>query len=217
MSEFVFTVPMGGASLNQTSASSITPTPEARVRPYRKACIHCHDRKVKCDKQSPCSNCQKLLLECSFPSPFRTSSRQPKEKAAEESKEPDAELLERIKKLEGAIQDLGALKKEVLRSRKRRKGQTSEDSDDDADVQSDGDERRDRSSDAGTAADIEREIGKLVVEEGKSRYISGGFWGSLEEEDVCQMSFPVCAANQIMLTRLAEQRPTRNSRGSDLR
>jgi Fungal Zn(2)-Cys(6) binuclear cluster domain len=198
MSEFVFTVPIGAASLNQTGASSSAPTPKVRTRPYRKACVHCHGRKVKCDKQSPCSNCQKLLLECSFPSPFRTSSRQAKEKAAEKGKEPDAALLDRIKQLEVAVQDLGALKKEVMRSRKRRKGQSSEDSDDDADGRSDDEEGRDHSSEAGPADDTGREIGKLIVEEGKSRYISGGFWGSLEDEDVCQMFFLACAVNQTM-------------------
>ena len=32
---------------------------------------------------------------------------------------------------------------------------------------------------------IDQEVGKLIVDEGKSRYITGGFWASLDE-DVCR-------------------------------
>lgn len=192
MSEFIFTLPVGGASLDETNAPSFSiPTPEASVRPYRKACIHCHDRKVKCDKQSPCSNCERFSLECTFPSPFRNSSRQPRQKEAEASKNPDTALLQRIEKLEGAVQDLGTLKNEVLRSRKRRKRQSSEESDL-GDSQSDSNEERDRGNRVADVGNIERAVGKLVVEEGKSRYLSGGFWGSLEE-NVCQQ--PSCDPN----------------------
>jgi hypothetical protein len=180
MSEFVFTVPREGVTQSQLNVSSGAPTPEIRVRPYRKACIACRDRKVKCDKQAPCSNCQKLLLECSFPSPFRPSSRQPKGSVAEKSKESETELLERIKKLELAVQDLSELKNEVLRSRKRRKGVSPEGSDVEDDQSFDGGENEQGEAEA--AGSMERDVGKLVVEEGKSRYISGGFWAGLEED-----------------------------------
>jgi hypothetical protein len=79
-------------------------------------------------------------LECSFPSPFRPSSRQPKGSVAEKSKESETELLERIKKLELAVQDLSELKNEVLLSRKRRKGVSPEGSDVEDDQSFDGGE-----------------------------------------------------------------------------
>lgn len=189
MSEFTFTLPVGGASLNETNAPlSSIPTPEASVRPYRKACMHCHDRKVKCDKQSPCSNCQEFSLECTFPSPFRNSSRQPREKETEASKNPETTLLEMIEKLESADEYLGTLKNEVLRSRKRRKRQNSEESDL-GDSQSDGNEERDPGDRVTAIGNLERVVGKLAEEEGRSRYLSGGFWVSLEESVCRQSSF----------------------------
>lgn len=181
MTEFIFTTPIEGVSQNRAQVPSSASTPVASVRPYRKACIVCRDRKVKCDKQSPCSNCQKLLLDCVYPSPFRPTSRPPKEKVAEKSsKETEQELLERIKKLEGAVQDLSGLRNEVLRSRKRRKDTNLEDGDTERD-QSYADEEHGHSK-ADIVSGIDREVGRLIVEDGKSRYINGGFWTSLEQD-----------------------------------
>lgn len=182
MSEFVFTVPIEGTSQSYTNASSSTSTPEAKTRPYRKACVHCHDRKVKCDKKSPCSNCQRFHLECTFPSPFRHSSRQTKDKHVSGNKDANEDILKRIKKIESAMQDLNALKKDVLRSRKRRKEQSSEDSEEDGSLSAGGEDHGHGNS--GVTDSLDHAVGKLIIEEGKSRYISGGFWSGLEEE-VC--------------------------------
>lgn len=181
MAEFIFTPPSGGASLGETNArSSSIPTPEAMVRPYRKACIYCHDRKVKCDKQAPCSNCQRFSVECTFPSPFRSSSRLRQEKAVEASKFPETALLERIKKLEGAVENLGKIQNEVLGSKKRRRRQSSEESELEG-SQSDGNEERNHGERVAAVGKLQRAVGKLVLEEGKSRYLSGGFWSILRE------------------------------------
>jgi hypothetical protein len=178
----MFTLPVQGVSPKRTEVPAGEQMPEARARPYRKACVPCHDRKVKCDKQAPCANCQKLQLDCIFPSLFRPSSRQPKGKTGERSNEPEAELLERIKKLEGAVEDLGALKNEILRSRKRRMAANSESSDEEDDLNYEDGGLGHR--EAGASGVIDQAVGRLIVEEGKSRYVSGGFWASLDE-DVC--------------------------------
>ncbi|KAJ9633442.1 hypothetical protein H2204_006992 [Knufia peltigerae] len=52
-------------------------TPAERP-PKAFSCIRCFERKVKCDKQSPCSNCSKSQVECIFrvpPAPRRRKKR----------------------------------------------------------------------------------------------------------------------------------------------
>lgn len=42
------------------------------------SCVVCHNRKVKCDRQEPCSNCAKAKVECVYrPPPPRRRKRGP--------------------------------------------------------------------------------------------------------------------------------------------
>jgi hypothetical protein len=42
---------------------------DAGLRPH--SCLSCRQRKVKCDRQTPCSNCVKAAKQCSFILPVR--------------------------------------------------------------------------------------------------------------------------------------------------
>src|SRR2546423_9052138 len=67
----------------------------------QRSCVTCRRRKVRCDKIHPsCTNCSKAGIECVFPGPGRAKRKTRKPQ--------DAELLARLKKLEGVIQSLGA-------------------------------------------------------------------------------------------------------------
>ncbi|KIV95466.1 hypothetical protein PV10_03120 [Exophiala mesophila] len=70
---------------------------EVRSKPF--SCLRCFERKVKCDKQSPCSNCTRSKAECTFRIP--PPSRRRKKKPAEEA------LLERLKQYEALLQSKG--------------------------------------------------------------------------------------------------------------
>ncbi len=59
------------------------------------ACILCHQRKVKCDRKFPCSNCIKSQTECV---PATAVRRRPRRQFAEH------DLLERIRKYEELLQ-----------------------------------------------------------------------------------------------------------------
>ena len=65
-----------------------------------RSCVTCRRRKVRCDKRNPCSNCVKQGIECIFPGPGRAPRKA--------RKPPDAELLLRLRKLEGVVKSLGA-------------------------------------------------------------------------------------------------------------
>lgn len=155
-----------------------------------RSCVTCRRRKVKCDKKHPCTNCSKAHIDCIFPAPGR-APRKPR-------KPQDGELMERLRKLEGVVQSLGVgvddddaspdgqnghnetedeqLRRklaEVKELRRKKYVQLDEDK---------------------SSAGIESRFGRLVVDEGRSRYINPSFWASLSDE-VC-----VESSNSVLST-----------------
>jgi hypothetical protein len=65
-----------GHDLNPSSAQSaeqnrVSSSPEASLStPHRnilRSCLTCHQRKIRCDKRSPCSNCVRNDVLCCYP------------------------------------------------------------------------------------------------------------------------------------------------------
>ncbi|KAH0543582.1 hypothetical protein FGG08_002143 [Glutinoglossum americanum] len=118
------------------SKSTSKSPPSAHLNP--RSCVTCRRRKVKCDKHSPCSNCTKAHIPCIFPERGR-AVRRPR-------KPPDNELLKRLAKLEGVVEELS--------------GQVA-------------------MEEGGVGAQFvkneipasEKESGRLVIDEGRSRYV----------------------------------------------
>lgn len=61
-------MPSQGSGAGQ--ASSAAPD-QLRMRSIRsiRSCLRCHQRKVRCDKTSPCSSCTRMGVFCSYPGP----------------------------------------------------------------------------------------------------------------------------------------------------
>ncbi|KAF2801693.1 uncharacterized protein BDZ99DRAFT_402906 [Mytilinidion resinicola] len=147
---------------------------------HPRSCVTCRKRKVKCDKRNPCSNCTKAKIECVFPSPGRAprKSRKP----------PDGELMERLRKLEGVVQSLNAQVEEEQQAHggsgegASRQGSTAE-----------GDSKPHCPMGAesprvvvdNSVEGLENRFGRLVVDQGRSRYINNSFWASLNNEVCC--------------------------------
>ena len=160
-----------------------------------RSCVTCRKRKVKCDKRHPCSNCTKASIECVFPGPGRAPRR---------SRKPaDTELLARLRRLEGVVQSLGKGIDEDGDKDGDKDGEmdtelaeTKQDPPPQPGQQNGGDSARPKSScqkhledgpyvqkKAGKeSAPLVKEFGRLVVEDGRSRYVSNKFWNSLSEE-----------------------------------
>jgi hypothetical protein len=47
---------------------SPTASLSARHKKVERSCILCHQRKIRCDKRSPCSNCVRVDVLCCYPS-----------------------------------------------------------------------------------------------------------------------------------------------------
>nr|XP_036574332.1 transcriptional regulatory protein C139.03-like protein 10 [Colletotrichum truncatum]KAF6780747.1 transcriptional regulatory protein C139.03-like protein 10 [Colletotrichum truncatum] len=74
-----------------------------------RSCVTCRRRKVRCDKQMPCSNCRRAVIQCIFPAPGRAPRRpRPKDPNAppKNSSEREVELMKRLRKLEGIVEEL---------------------------------------------------------------------------------------------------------------
>ncbi|KAI9839762.1 MAG: hypothetical protein M1838_004264 [Thelocarpon superellum] len=169
-------VPPSSSALGPSQAPPAPPTPTGPPPPPNpRSCILCRRRKVKCDKCSPCSNCAKANLVCTFPSPGRAPRR---------SRKPsEGELLSRLRKLEGVVKEL-------------RRGEKAAGIDHEDDKERLDDSRSVASAPARANEDrgplslsrpaetgsLEKGIGRLVVDEGRSRYVSSVFWSSLTDE-----------------------------------
>ena len=153
-----------------------------------RSCVTCRKRKVKCDKKQPCSNCQKANIECVFPRPGRAPRRT--------KKPPDAELLARLRRLEGVVQKLGkGVDGEDLSPEARSPEIVSQNTGSQATSQPEANGTDEcefvakfRHLDPETrfkkfsSLTLDREMGRLVVGEGRSRYVSNSFWAGLTEE-----------------------------------
>ena len=155
-----------------TSKSATSPTSTSGVNP--RSCTTCRKRKVRCDKRHPCSNCHKAGIECIFPRPGRAPRRS--------KKPPDSELLARLRRLEGVVQSLGKGadgEDLVLDENQRQKDDAPEEPLHEL-GHPPGCEKRDRASENSTG--LEKEMGRLFVGNGKSRYVSNSFWANLTTE-----------------------------------
>ena len=145
-----------------------------------RSCVTCRRRKVRCDKKNPCSNCIKQHIECIFPGPGR-APRKPR-------KPPDSELLLRLRRLEGVVKSLGAQVEEdgsvtqppqpqqiqpPQRSMSLVQDQLSQYSSGESPEPPDGQPKR---------TSIDKHLGRLVINEGRSRYVSNAFWTSMGDE-----------------------------------
>ncbi|KAL8713350.1 MAG: hypothetical protein Q9220_002549 [cf. Caloplaca sp. 1 TL-2023] len=156
------------------------------TQPNPRSCVTCRKRKVRCDKRHPCSNCNKAAIECIFPGPGRAPRRS--------RKPPDAELLARLRRLEGVVQHLGKnvdeeegkveemVKEEPMPSFEIGEG-IAKSLEGERKIPKNcglfnGPEPPRKSSVDGAT----KEFGRLVVDEGRSRYVSNKFWTSLGEE-----------------------------------
>ena len=123
------------------------------------SCVVCAQRKVKCDKQRPCSTCSKNGAECIYRDlrpPQRGKKRLP----------PDEDLQARITRYEELLCKFG-IDPETGRERHPESSRTSDRNVSESLNESAGKSVQDE------ARTVDGGEGRLIVEEGKSRYVEG--------------------------------------------
>lgn len=183
---------------------SSNPTPEkadiladpAGPHHVPRSCTTCRRRKVRCDKKRPCSNCTKAGIECIFPGPGRAPRKA--------RKPPDTELLARLRRLEGVVQNLGAQVDDedgaaISTGVRPPSGSQSPIERDLVNNYCDADPKR-----ALPKRPLYKEFGRLVIDEGRSRYVSNAFWASLGDEVGLFVESPSTAANGSQVAEMRD-------------
>ena len=158
------------------SPPSLAPpsVPSPLLRKYPKACIVCRNRKVKCDRQLPCSTCRRWgIQDCVYPSPIRVSPRPRRNEAARNDHErPDRLLLDRLRKLEIMVQKLGG---------NIDADGSSANSGTPAEARAGGSGLRSPEDSTNDGTSSEKGVGRLVTKNNRSRYLSPAFWVGVDE------------------------------------
>ncbi|KAJ5629161.1 hypothetical protein N7528_002818 [Penicillium herquei] len=180
------------SSPSENSPKSVQPTvPATAPRPppsdsaTARSCVTCRRRKVRCNKRSPCSNCVKASTECVFPPPGRAPRKS--------RRQPDVDLQARLRRLEGFIAQLSEKGADVNLSPSQLAASfssaattnpTSPTSKESTNIN--GQEAicpfEDNDPKKLVPRKFENEFGRLVIDEGRSRYVSNRLWASLGDE-----------------------------------
>ena len=200
--------PMTAIPFDQPIALTESGTPVLNPR----SCIICRKRKVRCDKTMPCTNCRRAQIACVFPAPGR-ARRQPRLRDPNAPPKPstsqrETELIKRLRKLEGVVNELS--------SQVETKGSTGGSRSFSAEAEANGDtggtnqynsgssvgnvdsprmlqgvaavreaaEEAKRKTEGHDPSGIQKQLGRLVLHDGgkTSRYINRGYWSKLNDE-----------------------------------
>ncbi|KAH8698681.1 fungal-specific transcription factor domain-containing protein [Talaromyces proteolyticus] len=145
----------------------------ARLR----SCVTCRSRKVRCDKQSPCSNCRRANIACVVPStdrPPRWARRLDRitNNAASASDPRVNQVMERLHTLEGLVKELSGQLEQANATANSTVASSSGDT-----------EPPQENSSNTSPANVQNKFGRLVLQDASSsRYISSGFWSRVGYE-----------------------------------
>ena len=151
------------AASPEKNASSLTPaSTDAPKKP--RSCATCRTRKVRCDKKSPCSNCRRAKIACVVPSDDKPPrwARQLERSGLNAQDGPGAAVvMNRLRRLESMVKDLTAQLEQAHTS------PSSHDA---------------HSSPASSESTVQSGLGRLIIGDTSSRYISSNFWSRVTDE-----------------------------------
>ncbi|KAH7354539.1 hypothetical protein B0T11DRAFT_128981 [Plectosphaerella cucumerina] len=159
------------------------------VSQNRWSCVSCRNRKIKCDRKSPCGNCTRSKIECVASSSSRMS-RKPRRR-------PEDALIERLARLEGIIDVLkqqGQVEiddgmsvflgspREAQRFYRRLKALGVTGSANDPLRGRGHGERPPSTTEDSNHLPLEHRLGKLILHQEGTRYINDSFWANIDQE-----------------------------------
>ncbi|PYH41783.1 Zn(II)2Cys6 transcription factor [Aspergillus saccharolyticus JOP 1030-1] len=165
---------------------SALPTP-AKPR----SCLVCRQRKVRCDKQSPCSNCRRGKIACISPSttdlPPRWARRLHPPQCSNPTVSPSVHrdmgldhLMDRVNTLESLVQEL---KDQLARSPGSERSDQNDLSESHSPTRACRNVHARESSCRVDTNHVSTQLGRLVLQDAnRSRYVSSGFWSRVEDE-----------------------------------
>lgn len=188
-----------GSEKNATSpASARIPSSAPALAPKLRSCLVCRTRKVRCDRQSPCSKCRRANIACVFPSTDRpprwarrlerlTDNAASSNALAPQDADPGvAKVMERLRNLEYLVKELsGQLEQAHAEASSAGGGSSGANSPGSSTQDRDAEHQRYTSSATNTSS-VQKQFGRLVFQDAsRSRYVSSGFWSRVNDE-VCR-------------------------------
>jgi hypothetical protein len=129
---------------------------DATTTESRHPCVSCQRRKVKCDRKSPCSRCLAYGQDCRQPETRRAPRRA--------RRAVPSLVSEKLRQLEKSLDEVRAA---VLSDKPEETSETAET----APVASEGQPQP-----------LENTLGRLIIEDENSRYISSSSWANLADQ-----------------------------------
>ncbi|KAI1123588.1 hypothetical protein F5Y10DRAFT_280817 [Nemania abortiva] len=178
----------GPAANTTTTSGSTTATTTNTAPPKVRSCVTCRSRKVRCNKESPCSNCRRAGIPCVVPSADRpprwarrlervAQNAAAEERLAQAAHPPTAQVMDRLRNLENLVKDLSSQLEQAHAAANSSAGGSPASSHD-----RDGDHQRTASPPTATG-NIQSRFGRLVLNDAsRSRYVSSGFWSRVNDE-----------------------------------
>ncbi|KAI0441194.1 fungal-specific transcription factor domain-containing protein [Xylaria telfairii] len=152
----------GGTRADETDAGTNSKSAQMGQPTHLRSCVLCRQRKVKCDRRQPCSNCLRAGANCVHPPGAGRAAKRPRQAV-------DVKVLDRLSQLETTI---------------RRLQQQTKERDAEPQITSESPqalESRVLADEASQETEAATELGRLVVEESQSRYVSNVMWADLTE------------------------------------
>ncbi|KAJ5153139.1 uncharacterized protein N7482_009617 [Penicillium canariense] len=156
------------ASSPQGRGEDSAPTSGAGRAPKPRSCVVCRSRKVRCDKQSPCSNCRRANIACIVPCKDR-----PPRWARRLAQPATEDVMERLRALENLVRDLSGQLEQANARANSVTGSSTHD--------------RDVSPQATVSptdsVNVQKPFGRLVLQDAnQSRYLGSSFWSRVNDE-----------------------------------
>ncbi|KKK19414.1 hypothetical protein P175DRAFT_0503918 [Aspergillus ochraceoroseus IBT 24754] len=157
---------------SRNNDSSVRPDDVSSIsfaRPPIRSCTLCRQRKIRCDRQQPCASCIRVAAKCVYPAGPGRAPKRPR-KAVE------ARLLAQLSRLETIVRCLEP--EGAGRSDRASSGQThAERADQDRESIA-----PPTSSTAHSEPETDLQIGRLIIDETQSCYVSSAVWARLGDE-----------------------------------
>ncbi|OTA98001.1 hypothetical protein M426DRAFT_70591 [Hypoxylon sp. CI-4A] len=84
-----------------------TPTPDpVNASNATSSCVTCRRRKIRCNRNVPCSNCVRSGCQCDYPGSGRKPSQRPNKNGPQYDRTAQARLLDKVRRLEEMVEDL---------------------------------------------------------------------------------------------------------------
>jgi hypothetical protein len=171
-------------------------TPSRKTPLKLRSCAVCRSRRVRCDKQSPCSNCRRAGITCVYPSPNRpprwarcfeasTGKAAASSDSAPRDTDPNiGDVTDRLRDLESLIKDLRCQLETAQAANRHSPSSPALNVAAHSPQHIDGDSNQQENKPLTTpAVSVDKQFGRLVIQDdSRSRYVSSGFWSEVNDK-----------------------------------